>query len=32
VADYREIPYYFGVNTCWKTLKRGEVIHTSQAV
>jgi imidazolonepropionase len=29
VADYREIPYYFGVNTCWKTLKRGEVIHTS---
>jgi imidazolonepropionase len=32
VADYREIPYSFGVNTCWKTLKRGEVIHTSQAV
>jgi imidazolonepropionase len=32
VADYREIPYYFGVNTCWKTLKRGEVIHTSQVV
>jgi imidazolonepropionase len=31
VADYREIPYYFGVNTCWKTLKRGEVIYTSQA-
>jgi len=33
VADYREIPYYFGVNTCWKTLKRGEVIpseHSSQ--
>jgi imidazolonepropionase len=30
VADYREIPYYFGVNTCWKTLKRGAVIHTSQ--
>ena len=32
VADYREIPYYFGVNTCWKTLKRGEVIHTSRVV
>jgi imidazolonepropionase len=28
VADYREIPYYFGVNTCWKTLKRGVVIHS----
>jgi len=27
VADYREIPYYFGVNTCWMTMKRGEVIH-----
>ena len=27
VADYREIPYYFGVNTCWLSLKRGEVIH-----
>ncbi len=29
VADYREIPYYFGVNTCWMTMKRGKVIHTS---
>jgi imidazolonepropionase len=28
VADYREIPYYFGMNTCWKTLKRGVVIHS----
>lgn len=27
VADYREIPYYFGVNTCWLTMKRGRVIH-----
>jgi len=27
VADYREIPYYFGVNTCWLTMKRGEVVH-----
>ena len=31
VADYREIPYYFGVNTCWKTLKRGEVIHSESS-
>jgi imidazolonepropionase len=23
--DYREIPYYFGVNHCWLTLKRGDV-------
>src|SRR5262249_36082610 len=27
VADYREIPYYFGVNTSWLTMKRGEVVH-----
>jgi imidazolonepropionase len=27
VADYREIPYYFGVNHCWMTMKRGRVIH-----
>jgi imidazolonepropionase len=27
VADYREIPYYFGVNHCWMTVKRGQVIH-----
>ncbi len=26
VADYREIPYYFGVNTCWMTVKRGKII------
>jgi imidazolonepropionase len=26
VADYREIPYYFGVNKCWRTLKRGEIV------
>jgi imidazolonepropionase len=29
VADYREIPYYFGVNYCWMTLKRGRVIHAA---
>jgi len=27
VADYREIPYYFGVSHCWMTVKRGRVIH-----
>ncbi len=26
LADYREIPYYFGVNHCWLTLKRGKII------
>jgi imidazolonepropionase len=30
VADYREIPYYFGVNHCWMTVKRGRVIHASE--
>ena len=30
VADYREIPYYFGVNHCWMTLKRGQVIHAAK--
>lgn len=28
VEDYREIPYYFGVNTCWLTMKRGAVIYS----
>ena len=27
VADYREIPYYFGVNTCSMTMKRGEIVY-----
>lgn len=26
VEDYREIPYYFGVNKCWMTVKRGQII------
>src|SRR5690348_17102270 len=30
VADYREIPYYFGVNYCWMTIKRGRVIHAAK--
>ncbi len=29
VEDYREIPYYFGVNTCWLTLKNGQVIYAA---
>ena len=29
VADYREIPYYFGVNTCWMAIKRGVVVHAA---
>jgi imidazolonepropionase len=28
VADYREIPYYFGVNLCSFTMKRGAILHT----
>ncbi|HXN74556.1 MAG TPA: imidazolonepropionase [Candidatus Acidoferrales bacterium] len=27
VADYREIPYYFGVNLCSLTMKRGAILH-----
>jgi imidazolonepropionase len=30
VADYREIPYYFGVSHCWMTVKRGRVIHGNE--
>lgn len=26
VDDYREIPYYFGVNKCWLTLKKGKPV------
>lgn len=32
VADYREIPYYFGVNTCWMTIKRGVVVHAADKI
>jgi imidazolonepropionase len=28
VADYREIPYHFGVNLCSLTMKRGAIIHS----
>src|SRR6202043_3728745 len=30
VDDYREIPYYFGVDVCWMTVKRGRVIHAAE--
>jgi imidazolonepropionase len=26
VEDYREIPYYFGMNKCWMTFKKGQPI------
>ena len=26
VDDYREIPYYFGLNKCWMTIKRGRIV------
>ncbi|HTV60249.1 MAG TPA: imidazolonepropionase [Verrucomicrobiae bacterium] len=29
VADYREIPYYFGVNLCCLTMKRGAIVHST---
>jgi imidazolonepropionase len=28
VEDYREIPYYFGVNHCMMTIKRGKIIYS----
>lgn len=27
VEDYREIPYYFGMQRCWMTMKRGAIIY-----
>jgi imidazolonepropionase len=30
VASYREIPYYFGMNVCNLTMKRGVVIHSNK--
>lgn len=29
VADYREIPYYFGMDTCWLTLRQGVIVHAT---
>jgi imidazolonepropionase len=31
VDDCREIPYYFGVNTCHTTIKRGKVIYSKSS-
>jgi imidazolonepropionase len=28
VDDYREIPYYFGMNTCHTTIKRGQIVYS----
>jgi imidazolonepropionase len=28
VDDYREIPYYFGMNPCHTTIKRGKIIYS----
>jgi len=30
VDDYREIPYYFGVNRCSLTIKRGQIIYARE--
>ena len=27
VEDYREISYYFGMQLCWMTMKRGEIVY-----
>jgi imidazolonepropionase len=32
VDDYREIPYYFGVNTCHTTIKRGQIIYSKSTL
>lgn len=31
VPDYRELPYYFGVNHCIMTVKRGRIIYSVQS-
>lgn len=31
VDDYREISYYFGVNTCWMTMKKGQIIYQKES-
>ena len=30
VEDYREIPYYFGMQRCWMTAKNGEIIYMKE--
>jgi imidazolonepropionase len=31
VDDYREIPYYFGMNTCHTTIKRGQIVYSKSS-
>jgi imidazolonepropionase len=31
VDDYREIPYYFGMNTCHDTIKRGQIVYSKSS-
>jgi len=32
VDDYREIPYYFGMNTCHTTIKRGQIVYSKASL
>jgi imidazolonepropionase len=32
VDDYREIPYYFGMNTCYATIKRGQIVYSRSSL
>ncbi len=32
VDDYREIPYYFGMNTCHATFKRGQIVYSKSSL
>jgi len=32
VDDYREIPYYFGMNTCHTTIKHGQIVYSESSL
>jgi imidazolonepropionase len=32
VDDYREIPYYFGMNACHSTIKRGQIVYSKSSL
>lgn len=32
VDDYREIPYYFGMNTCHTTMKHGQIVYSKSSL
>jgi imidazolonepropionase len=32
VADYREVPYYFGMNLCHATIKRGHIVYSKSSL